>query len=157
MARSLFNGMRDLVRQIAGEPDEPDATKGDELVVAIAALLFHVVDADGVVTEEERTRLIAVLTEDYGLDAPNADRIADAGRKAHDEAVDLYHFTSVLNARLDEPARLRFVEALWEVTYADGEVHELEDNVIWRVSELLGVSTRDRMLRKKEVAGRATS
>ena len=91
---------------------------------------------------------------DYGLSAGEAERVAEAGRAANDEAVDLYHFTSILKNRLDEAARIRFVEELWEVTFADGQVHELEDNVIWRVSDLLGVSTRDRMLRKRAVAGR---
>ncbi|WAP71308.1 hypothetical protein [Jiella pelagia] len=28
----------------------------------------------------------------------------------------------------------------------------MEDNLIWRISELLGVSTRDRMLMKREAA-----
>ena len=129
--------------------DEPD-----ELILAVAALLFHVIDADGVVTDDERARLIDVLVSDYGLSAGEAERVAEAGRAANDEAVDLYHFTSILKNRLDEAARIRFVEELWEVTFADGQVHELEDNVIWRVSDLLGVSTRDRMLRKRAVAGR---
>jgi hypothetical protein len=30
-------------------------------------------------------------------------------------------------------------------------VHEFEENVVWRVAELLGVSTRDRVLLRREV------
>lgn len=142
------------MRQIAGEPRVVRDDEPDELILAVAALLFHVIDADGVVTDDERARLIDVLVSDYGLSAGEAERVAEAGRAANDEAVDLYHFTSILKNRLDEAARIRFVEELWEVTFADGQVHELEDNVIWRVSDLLGVSTRDRMLRKRAVAGR---
>ena len=154
MASSLFDGLRSVMRQIAGEPRVVRDDQPDELILAVAALLFHVIDADGVVTDDERARLIDVLVSDYGLSAGEAERVAEAGRAANDEAVDLYHFTSILKNRLDEAARIRFVEELWEVTFADGQVHELEDNVIWRVSDLLGVSTRDRMLRKRAVAGR---
>ena len=154
MASSLFDGLRSVMRQIAGEPRRVQDEGPDELILAVAALLFHVIDADGVVTEEERKRLIGVLVSDYGLSSAEAERVAEAGRAANDEAVDLYRFTSLLKTRLDEAARIRFVEELWEVTFADGQVHELEDNVIWRVSDLLGVSTRDRMLRKRAVAGR---
>ena len=155
MASSLFDGLRSVMRQIAGEPRVVRDDEPDELILAVAALLFHVIDADGVVTDDERARLIDVLVSDYGLSAGGeAERVAEAGRAANDEAVDLYHFTSILKNRLDEAARIRFVEELWEVTFADGQVHELEDNVIWRVSDLLGVSTRDRMLRKRAVAGR---
>ena len=31
---------------------------------------------------------------------------------------------------------------MWEVVYADGRVNELEDNIILRVADLLGVTTR---------------
>ncbi|WP_245413928.1 TerB family tellurite resistance protein [Fulvimarina endophytica] len=126
----------------------------DDLNVAIAALLYHVVSADGVVTQAERASLLQVLQDDYAMTGEEADRVARAGEKASDEAVDLYHFTSLIKNRLDETARIEIVRHLWQVTYADGEVHELEDNVVWRVSELLGVSGRDRMLLKKEFADR---
>jgi uncharacterized tellurite resistance protein B-like protein len=39
------------------------------------------------------------------------------------------------------------------MVYADGRVSEFEDNVMWRVSDLLGVSTRDRIALRQEVAG----
>ena len=41
---------------------------------------------------------------------------------------------------------------MWEIVYADGHVHEFEDNTIWRVAELLGVSSRDRMVLRHKVA-----
>ena len=68
-----------------------------------------------------------------------------AGEQADREAVDLYAFTSVLKRHLDEEARVEFIGLMWEVVYADGELHELEDNTVWRVAELIGVDRRDRI------------
>ena len=51
----------------------------------------------------------------------------------------------------------RIVEMLWEVVMADGLVHEFESNLVWRVAELLGVSTRNRVILKQGVARRAGS
>ena len=34
---------------------------------------------------------------------------------------------------------------MWSIAYADGDVDELEDNVVWRVAELLGVSASQRI------------
>ncbi|EAU41564.1 hypothetical protein FP2506_14064 [Fulvimarina pelagi HTCC2506] len=155
MTRSFFAGFRDFLSQFAGEVSPSESEDRDELVVAIAALLFHVVSADGIVTEEERESLDTVLREDYRLSTEQARAVAEAGERANDEAVDLYRFTSILKSRLGEDERIEFVRNLWEMTFADGQVHELEDNVVWRVSELLGVSGRDRMLLKKEFAVRA--
>ena len=43
---------------------------------------------------------------------------------------------------------------LWEVVMADGVVHEFESNLVWRTAELLGVSTRDRVILRQQVAAR---
>jgi uncharacterized tellurite resistance protein B-like protein len=41
---------------------------------------------------------------------------------------------------------------MWELVYADGQVSEFEDNVVWRAADLLGVSSRDRIDLKHRVA-----
>jgi uncharacterized tellurite resistance protein B-like protein len=53
---------------------------------------------------------------------------------------------------LDEAGRLRVVEMLWEMVYADGTVTEFEQNVMWRVADLLAVSSRDRIALRERVA-----
>jgi uncharacterized tellurite resistance protein B-like protein len=70
------------------------------------------------------------------------------------DAVDLYRFTSVLCRELDQDGRKRVVEMLWEVVLADGQVDEFESNLVWRVAELIGVSTRDRVTLRKQVEAR---
>jgi uncharacterized tellurite resistance protein B-like protein len=69
-------------------------------------------------------------------------------------AVDLYRFTKVLTRELDQDGRKRIVEMLWEVVMADGVVDEFESNLVWRVAELIGVSTRDRVVLRKMVEAR---
>jgi uncharacterized tellurite resistance protein B-like protein len=55
---------------------------------------------------------------------------------------------------VNEEGRLRIVEMMWELVYADGQVSEFEDNVVWRAADLLGVSSRDRIELKHRVAER---
>ena len=73
---------------------------------------------------------------------------------AEGDAVDLYHFTSVIMRSVNEEGRRRIVEMMWELVYADGKVSEFEDNVVWRAAELLGVPSRDRIDLKHRVAAR---
>jgi len=40
---------------------------------------------------------------------------------------------------------------MWEVVFSDGELHELEDNLVWRVAELIGVDTRTRVSMRQSV------
>lgn len=121
----------------------------DDPRVAAAALMFHVIDADGVREEAERRRLREVLAEAYELSGEELDKVVSEGEAAGREAVDLFAFTSVLNRRLDDAAKVELIGLLWDMVYADGELHELEDNIVWRVAELIGVSTRDRVLERR--------
>jgi uncharacterized tellurite resistance protein B-like protein len=134
-------------------PEKPRGSglKADDPRVAAAALMFFVIDADGVRDEAERARLREVLAASYALSGDELDEIVKAGDEAHNEAVDLFAFTSVLNRSLDETAKIEFIGILWEMVYADGEIHELEDNIVWRTAELIGVSQRDRVLMRQRV------
>lgn len=143
---SFFNSLS------AGK-DSPEFSLSDPRLAA-AAILFHVMDADGERQENEHKRIADVIAKAYNIEGPALERLLAAGNEAEQQAVDLYSFTSVLKRDLDEEARIRFIELMWEVVFADGQAHELEDNVVWRIAELIGVSSRDRMVMKKAVAGR---
>jgi hypothetical protein len=47
--------------------------------------------------------------------------------------------------------RRRLIEMMWTIAYADGHAQEFEENIIWRVSELLGVSARDRIALRRKI------
>ena len=125
--------------------------------LSAAALMVHVIMADGKITEEEEKRRNDVLGEHYAVGEGEARVLAEAARDAQSEAVDLYGFTSILKAQMSEEERLALVEDLWEMVYADGKVHEFEDNVVWRVAELIGIQARERMVLKQRVKARTGS
>lgn len=126
----------------------------EEMRLAAAALLVHAAVIDGEVASEERRKLKTLLQTRFVLGDEEMRRLMREAEAREQEAVDLYRFTSVLCAELDQEGRQRIIEMLWEVTMADGVVHEFESNLVWRAAELLGVSTRDRIRLKQMVARR---
>ena len=54
-------------------------------------------------------------------------------------ATDFHAFTSALNDHFSEEQKLRVVEAMWQVAYADGHLEAHEQHVLWRVADLLHV------------------
>ena len=126
----------------------------EELRLAAAALLVNATATDGEVAPEERRKLKALLQTHFQLGDDESRRLIREAEAREQEAVDLYRFTSVLCAELDQEGRKQIVEMLWEIAMADSVVHEFESNLVWRVAELLGVSARDRVLLKKMVASR---
>ncbi len=101
--------------------------------------------------------LHALLKRRFELDDAATGRLIDAATVAEQEAIDLYHFTSLLNRTLDEESRLRLIEMMWQIAYADGRVTEFEDNLIWRAADLLGISSQNRIALRRRVAGTASS
>ncbi len=124
--------------------------------VAAAALLVHVATLDGDVSAAARGKLRDLLKAQFSLTDELTDELIEAAIAADQEAVDFYHFTSLLMRILDEQGRLRIVEMLWEIAFVDGPASEFEDNVMWRVADLLAISPHDRIaLRQRVASGRS--
>jgi uncharacterized tellurite resistance protein B-like protein len=147
----MFERVLSFLKELPGSGDHGSA-QADDPRVAASALLYHVMDADGARQDVEWAKFKAVLSQSYGVTGVELDALAKAGEKADGEAVDLYAFTSVLKRHLDADARKAFVGLMWDIVYADGELHELEDNVVWRVAELLSVERQDRIAARQKAA-----
>lgn len=150
----MLAAIRRFLTEVTNRP-EAAPTAGDELQLAAAALLFHVVAIDGVVADEERVMLIDLLSRRFGLSLDEAASLASKAESADAEAVDLYGFTSRLKRTMPIGDRERVIEMMWKLVYADGTVHEFEDNAVWRVAELLGVESQTRIRLKKTVRDNA--
>jgi uncharacterized tellurite resistance protein B-like protein len=149
--------MLDGLRQFIADVVSPTAHEGGAFDdtgyrLAATALLIHVVSLDGEPSDTEKRKLHSLIESRFGLDPGTADKLIASATVVEGEAVDLYHFTSVIMRSVDEEGRLRIVEMMWELVYADGHVSEFEDNVVWRAADLLGISARDRIDLKHRVA-----
>ena len=151
----MFDAIRSFVADLANG-DRPTGNLGDhDLRLATAALLVHAGTVDGTMSDAEREQLCELLKQRFELDdAAAAELIAEAA-EADEKAVDLYHFTRLLNDTLDEAGRLRMIEMMWTIAYADGELSGYEDNLIWRVADLLGVASTERIALRRRIAAQA--
>lgn len=140
----MLDALKQFLERFSGQHSD-SAFAEDDHRLAAAALLVHVSAVDGVVSGSERDKIRALLMERFGLEIAETDELIAEARDRELEAVDLYGFTSVLKRHLDEEGREKVIGMMWDLVYADGIVHEFEDNLVWRVAELLGVSGRDRM------------
>ena len=71
----------------------------------------------------------------YNCFVPGRDR-ADAMAR---QSSQIHPFTRLAVERMTPEERIRLIEMLWEVAYADGEIDPLEDAVIRKTAELLYV------------------
>jgi uncharacterized tellurite resistance protein B-like protein len=147
----MLDGLRQFIADVVA-PDQNRAFDDTGYRLAATALLIHVISLDGEPSEHERRKLHSLIENHFGLDSGHADKLIASATLVEGEAVDLYHFTSVIMREVDEAGRLKIVEMMWELVYADGQVTEFEDNVVWRAADLLAISSRDRIELKHRVA-----
>ena len=138
----MFNSFRKFISDLAEGDKHPSRFEDNDYRLAAAALLVHAAAIDGEMSQAERDKLHAVIKQRFNLDDAATDDLVEQATEAEHEAVDLYHFTHLLNRSLDEPGRARIIEMMWEIVYADGRRDELEDNLLWRAADLLGVSSQ---------------
>ncbi|MCA1407457.1 TerB family tellurite resistance protein [Ensifer sp. IC3342] len=147
----MLERFRAFLEGLAGPPASIE--KGDPRV-AVIALCVQVMEADGTVLAAERRKMRDIIEEQYQLDDEGLDALIEAGETAESEAIDFYKFTAEIKRHLFEEQRIELVGMLWEIVYADGVRNEMEDHVIWRIADLLGVSGRDRILKRQEAAAK---
>src|ERR1700688_4725053 len=149
----MFASFKSCIAEFVDGEKHPDQFAEDDYRLAAAALLVHAAAIDGEMSQSERDKLHAVIKQRFNLDDAATDDLVEQATEAEHEAVDLYHFTSLLNRVLDEPGRARIIEMMWEIVYADGRRDELEDNLLWRAADLLGVSQRERIELRQRIGG----
>ena len=141
----MFEALSRLFTQTTSSPAISDTN------LAVAALLIHLAGVDGGVSDSERAAVKTALTHFADLTPVQLDRLIAEATRRDAEAVDFYRFTSTLKS-LEESQRVEVIRLMWQVVFADQNNHELEDNMVWRIAELIGVSARQRTVLRKEMA-----
>jgi uncharacterized tellurite resistance protein B-like protein len=109
------------------------------LQLATAVMLVEVMRADASFESSEREAVLTALRERFALSEDEASRLTELAVTTARDATDLFAFTSRLNEHFDMSQKLRMVEHMWRVAYADGHLSDHERHVLWRVADLLHV------------------
>jgi uncharacterized tellurite resistance protein B-like protein len=152
----MFASFKSFISEFVDGEKHPSQFAEGDYRLAAAAMLVHAAAIDGEMLPSERDKLHALIKQRFDLDDVATDELIEKATAAEHEAVDLYHFTQLLNRALDAPGRARIVEMMWEIVYADGQRDELEDNLVWRAADLLGVSAHERIELRRRVGGEDT-
>jgi uncharacterized tellurite resistance protein B-like protein len=127
----------------------------DEFQAAAAALLVEVAIADGQCDAAERARILAVVERRFGLSREEAAALVGAAEGEVGRSAQILRFTRAIKDAFVYDERVRLMEMLWEVVYADGVLDAHEDQLMRRIGGLIYVSDRDRGVARKRALARA--
>lgn len=151
--------MLDHIRKFFDEKLLPTAgtdpgTREGEIQLATAALLIELARSDFDEDPMERALIVAMLRDTFDLGDAVIDELMALAGAATEDAHDVYQFTQLVNEHYEYADKIRLVENLWEVAYADGRLDRYEEQFIRKVSGLLHVPNSDFVKAKIEVLAR---
>lgn len=132
----------------------PEPQRKPDLRLSVAVLLLEAARQDDRFDSEERAVIARLLTRKFDLNPHECAQLLAAGEARAAEMVQLHGHTSDVFEQMPPDERIHFVEMLWEVAYADGQLDPEEDLLIRRVAGLIHVTDRDRVLARQRVVSR---
>jgi uncharacterized tellurite resistance protein B-like protein len=136
----MFRALQDLFNSFASPAASSPAEEEHALQLATAVLLVEVMRADPQVRPEERKAVMSGLQRKFPLGADELARLVELAESHARTANDFFAFTSTLNGRFSHPQKVRIVELMWSVAFADGSLDENENHIISKVAGLLHVT-----------------
>lgn len=105
--------------------------------LATAVLMVEVSRADFHEDDVERQRIRELLLRHLSLCEEEVDALLQNAEKEADNITSLQHITRMMNEQLDLNGKIRVIELMWEVVYADGVKDAYEEHLMRQVSDLL--------------------
>ena len=154
----MLRTLKDLFDAFTGPAEETPQARDHALKLATAVLLVEVMRADPASHDTERQAVLASLREKFALQGDELARLVELAEQAARHASDYHQFTSRINDRFSHSEKIRMVEHMWQVAYADDHLHANENQLISKIAGLLHVTHGEYIgakLRAKEAASPA--
>lgn len=126
-------------------------TREHGLRLATAALLMEMSQADFTRRPEELQLVEQLVRREFDLTEAETRELAGLAEAEAQEAVSLYQFTGLINEHFSAEEKVRVVEMLWQVAYADRVLDKYEESLVRKLAELLYVPHRDFIRAKHRV------
>jgi uncharacterized tellurite resistance protein B-like protein len=110
------------------------------ILVAACALLLEMAAADGEFSADEQGVILSIIRNEYHVSDSEAAALIDAAQAQRKRSIDLWQFTNLINQNYSEEEKIRVMETVWKVIYADGRLDGHEDYLVHNLADLLRLS-----------------
>jgi len=118
------------------------------LQLATAVLLIEVMRSDAESTDEEQATILNILKERFQMTDAEVAQLSELGHRTVKVANDLHQFTTLINRELELPEKVRIIEYMWQVAYADRQISAHENHLMRRIVDLLHIPLGDNVAAK---------
>ena len=154
--------MVNTIKQFFGTYIKPSSKNTDEiskhsLQIATAALLIEMMRADFDISTEEKEKVNATIRSKFELTGEETDALIKLAEDTIWEATGYFEFTSLMNKGFSYEEKIKVIEHLWEVAFADGILDKHEEYMVRKIADLIYVAHKDFINAKLRVKNRNRS
>ena len=154
MPAIMLKAIRRVLDGAQGDVRSTPAHERRQLHVAVAVLLHEARRADYGEDSEESQTALAGLADLFGLEPGDCAALLEEGRARAEQHTSFYAPVTVIKREFSLEERIRLVEHLWRVTFAEGALHPYEDHYVRKIAHLLYVpNTQSMLARNRAKAG----
>jgi uncharacterized tellurite resistance protein B-like protein len=150
----MLKALKNLFDRAQLEANPASGFERRQLQLAVAVLLHEARRADYVESEDESAPAEHALAELFGLEPAAAEALLDEGRARAQQLSSYYAPLSVIKREFSLEDRIRLVEHLWRVAYADGRLDPYEDHYVRKIAHLLYIPNTQSMLARNRARSR---
>ena len=122
-----------------------------QLKLATAALLIEMMQQDDQVHVEEIDAAKTALREKFDLSDEESHTLFNLAEAEAAEAVDYHQFTRLIAKEFTQAQKIKVIELLWSVAYADSHLDPHEEHMVRKIADLIYVSHKDFMKAKHKM------
>jgi uncharacterized tellurite resistance protein B-like protein len=130
-------------KHVKSSPQNANSVSEHSLQIATAALLIEMMRADSELSGDEQIKIKKTIRTRFKLtDTETADLLQLAEEKIW-KSTGYFEFTSLLNKGLSHDQKIKVIEHLWDVAFADAILDKHEEYMVRKIAGLIHVSHKD--------------
>jgi uncharacterized tellurite resistance protein B-like protein len=129
-----------LIRLLSGEEPPPTEDPEDLLRLATCVILLEMAHADSEFTDDERGHVQETLATRFGMSRSDVVELMVDAAAEREASHDIWRFTHRINENHSQAEKIKIIEEIWDVIYADGTLDAHEDYLVHKLAKLLNLT-----------------
>lgn len=137
--------MLKAIKQFFEESISPES-QGDvehRLKLATAALFIEMMQQDGKKADGEEEAVKQLLQTKFELTETETHELFELAHAEARQAADFYQFTSLIHQHFPMDKKVKILEYLWRIAFADNHLDAHEEHMVRRIADLLYIPHKD--------------
>lgn len=135
----MFN-VKKIFQQPQNEVIGGEDNLDKRIQIATCALFLEIAHSDDNFSDDEKGLIVSLLKNEYDLSEEEVDSLIETTRQTLDDSIDLWQFTNLINQNFSDEEKIKILENIWKIIYADEILDTYEDYLAHKIANLLRLS-----------------